>query len=279
MSGELNTMPRRKTESVSLMAVRDRLRRLGMKTMADALEEIDKSGELSHSGALEVIDQISSIQEIESLNNTSTRYKNQANLFQPTADLMDILHRPDRHINAPLVDQLATNEYIQSSRNIMIISETGCGKTFFACAFGNQACDSQYTVKYYTMVDLLDEFKRADERGKKVKLLNKLANTNLVIIDDFLLTTVTTKDVEVLYRLFASKPRRNKPRSFIICSQLMKEEMYTRLSTVSPSLSDAIMNRLSSKAYILRFEGPSMREIDIAEELRKQREGISANNQ
>lgn len=279
MSEEPDTMPRRKIETVSLAAVRDRLHRLGMKAMADALEEMDKSGELSHLGALEVIDQISSIQEIESLNNTSIRYKKQANLFQPTADLVDILHRPDRHINAPLVDQLATNEYIQSGRNIMIISETGCGKTFFACAFGNQACDSQYTVKYYTMFDLLDEFRRADERGKKVKLLNKLANTNLVIIDDFLLTTVTTKDVETLYRLFASKPRRNKPRSFIICSQLMKEEMYTRLSTVSPSLSDAIMNRLASKAYTLRFEGPSMREIDIAEELRKQREGISAISQ
>ena len=56
---------------------------------------------------------------------------------------------------------------------------------------------------------------------------------------------------------------------------MYKEEMYSRLSNCSPALADAIMNRLASKAYELIIEGPSMREVDMVEELRKQREAMA----
>ena len=98
-----------------------------------------------------------------------------------------------------------------------------------------------------------------------------MANTNLIIIDDFLLTTAEQRDVEYLYRLVNSKTRKNKPRSFIICSQLMPAEMYTRLSIVSPSLADGIINRLFAKAYTFEIKGNSMREIDIPSELQRQK--------
>lgn len=269
-------MSGRKTEAIRVAAVTRRLNSLHLNAMADTLEEMDKSGELSVLSPLEVIDALSAIQEINNQNSATARYKMQARFYFPMADLGDILYRPDRHINAALVDQLSTNEYIQNSRNIMITSSTGCGKTFFGCAFGNNACEKQYTVRYFTMIDLLNEFQMAEMRGKIVKFLNKLANTNVIIIDDFLLTSITARDTEYLYRLFDSKPRKNKRRSFIICSQLMKDEMYMRLSTTSPGLADAIMNRISSRAYDFEIQGDSMRELDIAEELRKQKAAYKA---
>jgi len=66
-----------------------------------------------------------------------------------------------------------------------------------------------------------------------------------------------------------SKHLRNHPRSFIICSQLMKDEMYTRLGVRSTSLADAIINRLVSKAYDLETQGDSMRKMDITAELER----------
>ena len=82
----------------------------------------------------------------------------------------------------------------------MITSATGCGKAFLACALGNNACEHQYTVRYFTMTELLEEFRIAEAREKYVKFLRQLANTYLIIIDDFLLTSVTDRDVEYLYR-------------------------------------------------------------------------------
>ena len=124
------------------------------------------------------------------------------------------------------------------------------------------------------MIDLLTEFQNVEARGRIVKFLNKLANTNLIVIDDFLLTSITARDTEYLYRLFDSKPPRNKTRSFIICSQLMKEEMYTRLSSFSPGLADAIMNRVASRAYDFEIQGDSMRDVNIEKELQRRKRQI-----
>ena len=271
MSGERSIMRARKTDAAKLAAVTNRLQNLRMTTMAEELIRLDESGELYSEPAIDILDQLTSLQEISSDNNTTERYKKAARLYWPMADLDDVLYIPDRHINIAMVDKLRTNDYIIRSLNVLMSSATGCGKTFFACAFGNNACESQFTVRYFTMVDLLYSFREADEKGRYVKFLNKVANTNLIIIDDFLLTTAEQRDVEYLYRLVNSKTRKNKPRSFIICSQLMPAEMYTRLSTVSPSLADGIINRLFAKSYTFEIKGNSMREIDIPSELQRQK--------
>ncbi len=194
----------RKTDETKLAEVTGRLRDLHMNTMAEELIRLDESGELYSEPAIDILDQLTSLQEISSDNSATERYKKAARLYWP-------------------------------------------------------------------MADLLYSFREAEEKGKYVKFLNKVANTNLIIIDDFLLTTAEQRDVEYLYRLVNSKTRKNKPRSFIICSQLMPAEMYTRLSTVSPSLADGIVNRLFAKSYSFKIEGSSMREIDIPSELQRQK--------
>lgn len=208
-------MPGRKTNSAALGSVHSRLMKLHLNTMADELMKMDGSGELYTKSALDILDQLTSLQEISSDNSATDRYKKAAKLYWPMADLSDILYIPERHINAAMVDKLKTNEYITSGLNVMMSSATGCGKTFFACAFGNNACESQYTVRYFTMAELLYSFKTAEDTGKYVKLLNKLANTNLIIIDDFLLTSVEQRDVEYLYRLISSK---TKSPFFYLCN-------------------------------------------------------------
>lgn len=267
-------MPRRsKSSSVDISSIIERLEAMGLSSMAEQLKELEASHELYEKDRLEILDSLISAQEINDTNHTVDRYKKQAKLYFSQADLMDVLYKPERHINAALVNQLSTDQYIERSLNVMIMSATGCGKTFFACAFGNKACEDKYTVRYFTMDDLLDTLHKAEDQGRLTKALKKIGNANLIIIDDFLLTSVSQRDVEYLYRLVNFQPYKNHPRSFIICSQLMKDEMYTRLSTISPSLSDAIMNRLAAKAYQFEIQGDSMRETDIPSELQQQKEG------
>lgn len=262
-------MPARKTNETTVSAVVQKLNYLHLTAMSETLQEMNQSGELYCLTPLEVLDQLASLQVISSKNGATERYKKRAKLYQPMADLGDILYQPERHINVAMINQLATNEYIANSRNVLITSATGCGKTFLACAFGNNACEQQYTVRYFTMTEFMDECHRAEDKGKYVKFLRNLSNTDLIIMDDFLLTGVTSKEVEYLYRLFNERPRRKNRKSFIICSQLMKEEMYTRMSTISPSLADAIVNRITARAYEIELQGRSMREVDIPAELER----------
>lgn len=270
---------RKKNESKQTVeALTDRLHQFRLNAMAEQLEELHNNTQIADMGPLELLDRLLSAQEIHTLNRTTKKYKASADLFFPMADLNDVIYDMDRHINAALVDQLSTNEYIKESRNILITSATGCGKTFFACAFGNKACESQYSVIYYTMTDFVDECRRMDEQFYLANFIKKVANYNVIILDDFLLTSINQRDAEYLYRLVSSKQRKIKPRSYIICSQLMNEEMYNRLSMASPSVADAIMSRLTAKAYRLQLEGKSMREVDIDDVL-AQRKSENQDNQ
>lgn len=125
MSGEHLIMPRNKKTYTSLTAVIEKLEKMNLDTMAEQLKEMDKSGELTSKSPLEVLDQLISFQRIEDQNNTTERYKKKAKLYSPLADLQDVLYIPARHLNAALIDQLATNQYIDNSRNVMITSATG----------------------------------------------------------------------------------------------------------------------------------------------------------
>ena len=267
-------MKRRKSDLITVSEVSEKFRNCGLFVMAERLEEMDRDGSLMSMTPLEAVDQLISSHELSLQNRISERYRKQSKLYIPMANLADIIYKPDRHINTALVDRLATNEYIDRGYNVIISSASGCGKTFFACAFGNKACEHQYSVRYYTMTEFLDACHIAKDKDKYLKFRKKLSNTNLIILDDFLLTSISLEEAEFLFQLFSERTKQDH-RSFIICSQLTKKGMYEKLQALSPSLADAIVNRLGSSAYDFGIEGRSMRELDIQAELEKQREAQS----
>jgi DNA replication protein DnaC len=86
-----------------------------------------------------------------------------------------------------------------------------------------------------------------------------MCQKNVIILDDFLLTGVTFTQATYLFELLNYPKNSLKPRTIIICSQLMEEEMRLRLAEVSPSLAEAIMSRLKAKRLVLEISGKDMR--------------------
>jgi DNA replication protein DnaC len=62
---------------------------------------------------------------------------------------------------------------------------TGCGKSFLASALGHQACSQGYKVLYYNTQKLMMKTKMTRIDGSFLKFFDKLANANLLILDDF----------------------------------------------------------------------------------------------
>lgn len=87
---------------------------------------------------------------------------------------------------------MRTNEYIENHLNIMIIGVSGCGKTWISCAFGLNACQNKYQVKYIRLPELYSEFDAYKIQGHYRSYLKQLQKYDLLIIDDFLLTTTST---------------------------------------------------------------------------------------
>lgn len=247
-------------EEITVEKTCEQLRRIGDEAMAARLSTLEMTGDLYNMSPLEVISNIVSEQLLKNTSRYSEHLKQRCHMYLTNARLADIDYDPTRKLNPLVISQLRTNSYISQERSVLIFAATGCGKTYLACALANNACEDGYKARYYQMSDLMYEYRTELLKGNDIKkFIKKVGNVDLLIIDDFMLTSLTTDEAEFLFKVMSYPRARNKTRSYVFCSQLMKEEIYTRLSECSPATADAIMDRIVHGAYEIRIEGESMR--------------------
>ena len=73
------------------------------------------------------------------------RLLHNAKLKQPAA-LEDIDYKHPRGLNKQLILELCSAQWLLNHRNVLLTGPTGVGKSYIACALGNLAARSGYTV-------------------------------------------------------------------------------------------------------------------------------------
>ncbi|MDQ5922181.1 MAG: hypothetical protein QG673_2240 [Pseudomonadota bacterium] len=146
-------------------------------------------------------------------------------------------------------------EFITKHENIVITGATGCGKTYLSCAIGNKACVEGYSVKFIKLPTFLEEIQISHETGTFSQLLSKLIAFDLLILDDFGLTTAINDNQ--LNDLFNIIDERYQLKSTIIISQLATNVWHNYLN--NPTIADAILDRLLSQADKIELKGDSLR--------------------
>lgn len=244
-------------EKVQIIA--GRFRKMRLPVMAEDLLDMAESGELFTMEPIELLDRITSNEEINRKNNKIRLLKNKASLSQKNACLEELEYTPERRINKAVIDQLSTNSYIVNHRNVVILGACGTGKSFLCNALGVNACNDTYRVLYKRMFELLADIDIGIlESGNAYDVINKYAKPDLLIIDDFLIHPVSEKEAENLFKILEY---RYGNRSTIICSQLDPEEWHRNLG--SDILADSILDRIIPNAYKLVLSGDSMRKKKI----------------
>ena len=179
-------------------------------------------------------------------NNRLKRLIKNAGFDQPEANIMDINYTSGRKLNKPLINRLASCEYISEYRNLFITGATGCGKTYMACAFGMEACKRYYNTKYVRLPDLLIDLEMSKTDGNYRKTMSKYANPVVLILDEWLLLKPTVSEQKDIFELLHRRRRRS---STIFCSQYKFEEWYDQLGGNASPLADAIIDRIAHDSY------------------------------
>lgn len=117
--------------------------------------------------------------------------------------------------------------------------------------------ESRFTGKYYRMTELLNDIDLADFHGTLDKLLKKLMKVNVLVIDDFLLTSTKEQEQKHLMEVFEL---RSREKSLILCSQMSSSEWHKKLD--GGAIADAILDRACSKSYKLILSVESLRKVD-----------------
>jgi DNA replication protein DnaC len=177
-------------------------------------------------------------------NSKMARLRRQARLPQPQADVGDIQPVPGRQLDTELIARLAIGSYIAKHQDVIPRGPTGAGKTYVACALGNKACQQYRTVSYLTAADLFDQISLASQTGQRRATLDALVKIELLIIDDWFLTTPTTEQVQLLHTLV---DRRSRATSTIYRAQLTPAQWHDRMN--EKILADAIVDRITTNAH------------------------------
>ena len=189
------------------------------------------------------------------VNHTIERNIRNANFYDSTACLEQISYKPERKIDKALIEELSTNQYIEEGLNVVIARASGCGKTWISNTLGVYACRSRKRVKYIRLPELLMDLETARIQGAYRKMMKQLGKLDLLIIDEFLLSSVNETEVNSILEIM--ELRCNK-KSTILCSQWTPEGWYQKLG--GGLIADAILDRIINSSYKILLEGTSMRE-------------------
>lgn len=158
------------------------------------------------------------------------------------------------------IDSLASYDYIGNRHNIIILFASGMGKTYLACAFGMEACNQFYTVKYVRLPDLFGELAVARGQGIFKKVLSQYAKVSLLILAEWLLVSLREPEARDVLEIVNA---RHKRASTIFCSQFDPAGWHGKIGEAT--LADAILNRIVHDSYRILIQSVdsdfSMREL------------------
>lgn len=228
----------------------DELNDLGLPNMAATLDILYHSEKFLNMDHLTLI---SELIEPEYRDKISKRINNRlrsSRLIGSPQELSKCVDSKDReYLPSGITDALSTMDFIVSGLNICILGSSDSGKTYLAKALGIRACDN-YRVQYHHCETFLEEMvalKLSDYQKYQHKIKKQL-NLDLLILDDFLLHTITDeREVKVLFEILEKRSELSK--STIICSQREPKSWASMIMNDEVS-SNAIMKR-ATKHYTI----------------------------
>jgi DNA replication protein DnaC len=170
------------------------------------------------------------------------------------ATIEDVDYRHSRGLDKSLILSLANCEWIRNHHNVIITGPTGIGKSYLAEAFAQKACREGMTAIYYRYPRLFRELAIARGDGSYLKLLNRIAKTELLVIDDWGLSSMNDAERRDFLEVIED---RHGLRSTLITSQYPVSKWFELIG--EPRLADAILDRIIHAAHKITLKGESMR--------------------
>jgi DNA replication protein DnaC len=156
------------------------------------------------------------------------------------------------------VEQLATCDFVRRRENVILVGQTGLGKSRILQSVGLAACVLGYRVRYATSAKLLQKSTAALADGTFARLLDAYARWDLLLIDEFGFDrwerAAQAQASTFYYRLLDARTGR---RSTALATNIDFKAWADYLG--DPPLATAFLDRLVDGAVILKITGQSYR--------------------
>jgi DNA replication protein DnaC len=164
----------------------------------------------------------------------------------------------NKTINRAQYEQLATGDFIRRRANVVLVGQSGVGKSHLMQAVGLSACALGYRVFYTTSAQMLIQLTAALADKSLNDTLKRYASWDLLLMDEFGFDRIEREEcpqaAHLLYKVIA---RRHQKRSTILITNVDFDAWSQYLGDAP--LAMAMLDRLVDGAVVIKIKGPSFR--------------------
>ena len=157
-------------------------------------------------------------------------------------------------LNKARVLDLAQGGYLEKRENLILMGNSGTGKTHLATALGLLACQQGRKVRFFTTAGLINLLTEAQAGLRLSHLERSLAQMDLLIIDEIGYVPFSEKGAQFFFQVAAQSYER---QSLIMTTNLDFSQWPQVFG--SEQLTGALLDRLTHHAHILTMNGESFR--------------------
>jgi DNA replication protein DnaC len=157
-------------------------------------------------------------------------------------------------LNKTLVLELARCEFLTRRENVLLLGNSGTGKTHVALALGLFACQRGHRVRFATAAALVHELLEARDEKRLLRFQKYMASYELLIVDELGFVPLSKTGAELLFDVFS---QRYEGGSTLVTSNLPSQYWTDVLG--SERLTGALLDRLTHHVHILEMNGESYR--------------------
>jgi len=152
------------------------------------------------------------------------------------------------------IEELMQLDFINNKENVIMIANSGKGKTHLAIGLGVAACMADIRVLFTNVPNLVIELKEAMSRNAVTAFRRKFQKYELVIIDELGYVSFDAEGCDILFNLISN---RLDAGSMIITTNLEFKEWVSVFK--DKHLTAALADRVARRAYVMDMSGSSYR--------------------
>jgi DNA replication protein DnaC len=149
---------------------------------------------------------------------------------------------------------LAQGTWIDDRESVILLGDSGTGKTHLAIALAVLACQQGRRVRFTTLAALANELQAADSRRELGRVVSRYARTELVVLDELGYLALPAGAAELVFQVISE---RNERASMIVTTNLPFGE-WTKVFP-DARLAKAVVDRLTHRAHIIDTGSESWR--------------------
>lgn len=174
--------------------------------------------------------------------------------FPQIKRLDDFRFQDNPSVPQATIAALAEGSWIDDRESVILIGDSGTGKTHLATALAVCACQQGRRVRFTTLAALANELQEAESRRELARVVARYARTEVVCLDELGYLTLPDGAAELVFQVLSERHERG---SLIVTTNLPFGE-WTKVFP-DPRLAKAVVDRLTHRAHIIDTGSESWR--------------------